>query len=336
MADLTKDATGSKVNLREYSMIFFLLVLFVASSLFVDRFFTLRNIINVSGQISINALLATGMTFVILVGGIDLSVGAVAGLTGIITSAIVLEMQDITIGGSVLLIVACALVIGSLSGLFTAFFVTKLRVPPFIATLAVNNIARGLAFVYTKSKPVYGLPSAFKWLGLENLGSISLLEHIPVVQHIPIVAVLMIIVFVIAHLFLTRTRNGRYVYAVGSNEEVSKLSGIRVNLVKYQVYLICSILAALAGACYASRLQAGQPNAGLGYELTAIAAVAMGGTSMSGGSGGIFQTALGVLIIGILNNAMNLLSISSYWQTVVMGVIILVAVVSDTGRLKAS
>ena len=322
--------------MREYSMIIFLMILFVASAVFVPRFFSVNNLINVSSQIAINALLATGMTYVILVGGIDLSVGAVAGLTGVITSAIVLEMQDISIGGSLLLCLACALIVGTLSWLFTAFFVTRLHVPPFIATLAVNNIARGLAFVYTKSKPIYGLPANFSWLGLKTIETIPVIGSIPLVSSIPIIVVLMVVVLVAAHWFLSRTRNWRYIYAVGSNEEVSKLSGIRVGRVKYQVYLICSILAALAGACYASRLQCGQPSAGTGYELTAIAAVAMGGTSMSGGSGGIFQTALGILIIGIINNAMNLLSVSSYWQTVVMGVIILIAVIFDTGRIKAS
>lgn len=325
MASPVKNNSNSafKVWMREGSMIIFLVILFAASSFFVPRFLSFGNLMNVSTQIAINALLATGMTFVILIGGIDLSVGAVAGLTGVITSAMVLEMQDISVGGSVALCVGVALVIGVLSGLFIAFFVTKLRVPPFIATLAVNNIARGLAFVYTKSKPVYGLPANFNWLGLGKVG-----------DTIPVMVILMIIVLFAAHWFLTRTRNGRYIYAVGSNEEVSKLSGIRVDYIKYQVYLVCSVMAAFAGACYASRLQAGQPNAGLGYELTAIAAVAMGGTSMSGGSGGIFQTALGILIIGIINNAMNLLSVSSYWQTVMMGVIILIAVVSDTASKK--
>ncbi|MCC8179914.1 MAG: ABC transporter permease [Planctomycetes bacterium] len=317
-----KDRVASQYHLRDYSMILFLIILFTVSSLLVPRFFTQGNLMNVATQIAINALLATGMTYVILIGGIDLSVGAVAGLSGIISTAIALEMQDISVAGSVFLCVAVALVIGTLCGLFTAFFVTKLRVPPFIATLAVNNIARGLAFVYTRSKPIYGLPDSFKWLGLEKIGPV------------PIMVIIMVVVLFIAHWFLTRTRSGRYIYAVGSNEEVSKLSGIRVNLVKVQVYLICSILAAFAGACYASRLQAGQPNAGQGYELTAIAAVAMGGTSMAGGSGGIFQTMLGILVIGIINNAMNLLSVSSYWQMVVMGVIILIAVVSDTGRGK--
>lgn len=319
-----KQTTTVKKYVRQYSMALFFIILFALSALFVPRFATPSNLINISTQIAINGLLACGMTFVILIGGIDLSVGSVAGLTGILTSAIVVQLQDISIVSSVALIFGVALVIGTLSGLFIAFFVTYLNVPPFIATLAANNVARGLAYVYTQSKPIYGLPENFNWLGLSGR-----------VGPIPVIVILMAVILLLAYLFLSKTSTGRYLYAVGSNEEVAVLSGIRVNRIKFLAYLTCSIMAALAGACYASQLQAGQPNAGDGYELMAIAAVAMGGTSMSGGVGGIAQTTLGILIIGVINNALNLLSVSSYWQKVIMGIIILVAVVFDVSRSRA-
>lgn len=309
-----------KKEMKDHSMVLFLLGLIVACALFVPRFIEPTNLVNVMMQITINALLATGMTFVILTGGIDLSVGSVAALAGIFSTALIKLIPNASILTSVLVILASALVVGGICGAVMAFGIAKLNVAPFITTLAMMSIARGMAYVYTDSKPIFGLPDSFGWMGLRYIGPI------------PVMVIVMAIVLVTAHIVLTRTRFGRYVYAVGSNEEVAKLSGINVVKIKFYVYLISAILAALGGAALASRLQAGQPSAAQGYELTAIAAVAMGGTSMSGGRGGIAQTTLGLIIIGIINNALSLLGVSSYWQTIAMGAIIFIAVVFDQSK----
>jgi len=186
----------------------------------------------------------------------------------------------------------------------------------------MQNICRGLAYVYKDGSPVFGLPSNFKWLGIGRI------------INIPVMIFLMILVLLIGNFFLKRTCTGRHFYAVGSNPEVAKLSGISVMKIKVLAHIICSCLASLAGACYASKLLSGQPIAGTGYELIAVASVAIGGTSMRGGRGGVSHTIIGIIIIGILNNSMNLLKISSYWQTVATGCIIMAAVVIDMALNK--
>lgn len=309
-----------KVFVKENTMLFFLIVLFVLSLLFVPRFGTIENIKNVLIQISINALIATGMTFVILSDGIDLSVGSVAALSGIAGAALIKMFPEAGIGMSVLVILGTAVVVGGFCGLLNGLCVAKLNVPPFITTLAMMNVARGLAYVFTDAKPIFGLPEAFSWVGLRSIGQV------------PVSILLMAIVVIIAYIVLSKTCFGRYIYAVGSNREVAKLSGINVTKMKLSVYIISGFLAALAGLVLASKLQNGQATAANGYELNAIAAVAMGGTSMSGGRGGMIQTVFGLFVIGIINNALSLLSVSSYWQTVAMGVIILIAVIIDQNR----
>lgn len=308
---------SKKISLKDSSMLIFLIALFLICSIFVPRFISPVNIINVLTQIAINALIAVGMTFVILSDGIDLSVGSVAAISGVMASSIIKLMPNSNVFTGVLVIFATAVVVGVICGGINAFNVAKLKVPPFIATLAMMSVARGTAFLITDSKPVSGLPDHFNWLGLRYIGPI------------PAIVILMIIVLISGHIILTKTCFGRHIYAVGSNEEVSKLSGIDVVKIKSSVYIICSVLAALAGGVLASKLQAGQPSAAQSYELNAIAAVAMGGTSMSGGKGGIAQTLLGLFIIGIINNSLSLLQVSSHIQTISMGIIILLAVIFD-------
>ncbi|NLG91958.1 MAG: ribose ABC transporter permease [Clostridiales bacterium] len=315
-----KNQLNVKRIAHDYTMPLFLLCLFVISMIFVPRFAEVGNLINVLMQITINALIATGMTFVILTGGIDLSVGSVAALTGIISSTIINTMPDSGIPMSILVIFGTSIIIGGICGAFNAFNVSQLKVPPFVATLAMMSIARGLAYVFTNAKPVFGMPEAYSWIGLGYIGII------------PVMVIIMIIILGLAYLILNRTCFGRYVFAVGSSEDVSQLSGINVKKIKAWVYILCGILSALAGAVLSSRLQAGQPAAANGYELNAIAAVAMGGTSMSGGRGGILQTVVGLCVIGIINNALSLLGVSSYWQTIAMGAIILVAVIFDQNK----
>lgn len=302
------------------TMLFFAVILFAACMIGVPRFATGGNLMNILIQVSINALIACGMTFVILSDGIDLSVGSVAAIAGVAGASLIKQMPDAGIAACIAVILVTAVVVGTICGSINGFCIAKLNVPPFIATLAMMNAARGLAYVFTDAKPVFGLPDSFGWVGLRSIGVI------------PVSIVLMVIVIGLSYLVLSKTCFGRYIYAVGSNKEVAKLTGINVTMTRFSVYVISGILAALAGLVLASKLQNGQATAATGYELNAIAAVAMGGTSMSGGRGGIPQTVVGLFVIGIINNALSLLGVSSYWQTVAMGAIILVAVIIDQFR----
>jgi ribose transport system permease protein/inositol transport system permease protein len=301
--------------IRNEPLIFILIGLCIIISIVSPVFLLPQNLINVLIQISINALIATGMTFVIISGGIDLSVGSVAALSGIVVTAVILPFAGISILMCVVIIVVLSVIVGFISGGISGFAISRLRVPPFVATLAMMNIARGFAYVYTNSRSIYGLPEAFGWIGQGYIG------------FIPVIVVIVIIVLIIAHIVLDRTIFGRYVYAVGSNEEVAKLCGINVRQIKLIVYIVSGILSAFAGACLASRLITGQPTAAQGYELNAIAAVVLGMGGMSGGKGGIGKTIQGILIIGVINNGLNLMRVSSYWQIITMGAIILGALI---------
>lgn len=319
MSDSVKKSS-LKSFAADNTMLIFAVVLFAACLVGVPRFATAGNLKNILIQISINALIACGMTFAILSDGIDLSVGSVAAIAGVAGASLIKLFPDAGILLSLLVIFGTAIVVGAVCGAINGAAIALLNVPPFIATLAMMNAARGLAYVFTDAKPVFGLPESFGWVGLRNIGII------------PVSVILMVIVILISYIILKKTCYGRYVYAVGSNREVAKLTGINVTRTRFSVYVISGILAALAGLVLASKLQNGQATAANGYELNAIAAVAMGGTSMSGGRGGIPQTVVGLIVIGIINNALSLLGVSSYWQTVAMGVIILIAVVIDQFR----
>jgi ribose transport system permease protein/inositol transport system permease protein len=300
---------------KNQPLVFILVGLCTVVYLVAPSFLSTRNLLNVLIQISINALIATGMTFVIISGGIDLSVGSIAALCGIVVTAIIQPLTGISVLACVLLIIVLSIIVGLLCGSVSGFSVSRLRVPSFVATLAMMNIARGFTYVYTESRSIYGLPGAFTWIGQGYIG------------FIPVIVVFVMLVLFFAHVVLDRTVFGRYVYAVGSNEEVAKLCGINVRNIKMIVYIISGILSAFAGACLASRLNTGQPTAAQGYELNAIAAVVLGMGGMSGGKGGMGKTIQGILIIGVINNGLNLMKVSSYWQIVTMGVIILGALI---------
>lgn len=304
-----------KEFLKNQPLIFIMVGLCTVVSIVSPSFLSSQNLINVLIQISINALIATGMTFVIISGGIDLSVGSVAALSGIVVTAVILPLAGISILQCVLLIIVLSIIVGFIGGSISGFAISRLRVPPFVATLAMMNIARGFAYVYTESRSIYGLPETFGWIGQGYIG------------FIPVIVIIVIIVLLIAHIVLDRTVFGRYVYAIGSNEEVAKLCGINVRNIKLIVYILSGILSAFAGACMASRLITGQPTAAQGYELNAIAAVVLGVGGMSGGKGGIGKTIQGILVIGVINNGLNLMRVSSYWQIITMGAIILGALI---------
>ncbi|MCR4744874.1 MAG: ribose ABC transporter permease [Lachnospiraceae bacterium] len=278
-------------------------------------FVTVKNLFNVLRQISTNLLLACGMTMVIILGGIDLSVGSIIALSGVLAAGCVSRY-----GMSIPAAFAVGVLIGIVFGLFNGFVISKTTIPPFIVTLATMNIARGLAGVYTGGSPVRVVSKEWQWVGAGYVAGI------------PVPVIIMILVFIISILILNRTKMGRYIYAVGGNPLAARFSGIDVSQVKFLVYTYSGIMAGIAGIILASRMYSGQPTAGEGAEMDAIAAVVVGGTSMAGGSGKLSGTLIGALIIGILNNGLNLMNVNSFWQTVVKGVVILLAVMIDFFR----
>lgn len=306
--------------ISENGLLIFLVALCCVVTFFEPRFLSANNLMNVLIQVAINAIIATGIIFPILTGGIDLSVGSIAALSGVIVAWVIKVVNPQSVVLSLVIILAVSALVGLVFGSITAFAVSRLNVAPFIATLAIMSVARGLAYIITDGKPIFQLANSFKWLGQAR------------VLGIPVLVILMIIILVSAWFLLEKMPFGRYVLAVGSNEEVAYLSGVNVKRIKFTVYIISAVMAALGGVILASKLGTGQPAAGEGYEMTAIAAIVMGGTSLSGGRGSIGKTIIGILTIGVINNGLNLLQVSSYWQTVTMGVIILVAVILDQFR----
>jgi ribose transport system permease protein len=286
----------------------------IVLSFISEDFLTVTNIFNVLRQISINALLAFGMTFVILTGGIDLSVGSILALSGALSAGMIAGGTD------PILAVLAGLAAGTLMGAGNGLLVAKGRVAPFIATLATMTIYRGLTLVYTEGRPITFSNDAFSLLGKGYF------------LEIPVPVIWMLLSFLILYYLLRNTTFGRHIYAVGGNEEAAVLSGIRADRVKIRVYAISGLFASLAGIILTSRLSSAQPTAGVAYELDAIAAVVLGGTSLAGGRGWITGTLIGAMIIGVLDNGLNLLNVSSFYQQVVKGGVILLAVLLDRSR----
>lgn len=298
-----------------------LLILIVTMSFLSDRFLTWSNIITVLRQTSINAVIATGMTFAILIGGIDLSVGSVLAITGAIAASLVAS------GMNIIFVIIITLMIGLVIGLFNGLLISKGRLQPFIATLGTMTLLRGLTLVYTQGRPISIFGSDTSSI-FSKIGTGYFLG-------IPIPVYIMLVVFFISWYTLNHLKIGRYTYALGSNEEATMYSGIKTDNIKLFVYAVAGLLAALAGIIVTARLGSAQPTAGSGYELDAIAAVVIGGTSMAGGIGTIFGTAIGAIIIGILDNALNMLQVSSYYQDVAKGIVILIAVLLDRKQRKS-
>lgn len=301
--------------LIEQKSLIALLLLIVVVSFLNPHFFSVDNILNILRQTSINAIIAVGMTLVILTAGIDLSVGSVLALCGAFSATLI--SMDI----SVIVAVPTALFAGAVLGAANGIIIAKGKVQAFIATLVSMTLLRGVTLVYTDGRPISAgfteTADAFAWFGTGYM------------LGIPVPVWLMFVVFASAWYVLNFTKFGRYIYALGGNESATKLSGIDVDKVKIAVYAICGFLAALAGIIVTSRLSSAQPTAGTGYELDAIAAVVLGGTSLMGGKGRIIGTLIGALIIGFLNNALNLLDVSSYYQMIAKAVVILLAVMID-------
>jgi ribose transport system permease protein len=277
-----------------------------------DAFLTQANLSNVLRQNAFTAVLAAGMTFVILTGGIDLSVGSVVGLAGVACADVLVRQYGLAAG------VGAALTVGLTAGLVNGLAVTVLRIPPFIVTLGTMLIVRGAAFKYTDARTITGLPPEFGVFGTSVAA-----------------ATIMGGIFVLAWVILRRTPLGRHIYAVGGNAQAAWLAGIRVTRVQLVVYAVSGIAAGLAGVLVSARLNAGYPRAGEYYELDAVAAVVVGGTSLFGGRGSIWGTLAGAFFIGILNNALNLFHVSTYDQMVVKGAVLLVATSLDRWRERA-
>jgi ribose transport system permease protein len=293
---------------------------FILFSFLSPYFFTPDNLLNVSLQASITAIIAAGMTFVILTGGIDLSVGSLVAFSGIVATTLLKSSLPPTAGFVVAILAGLA--VGSLSGAFAGFCITRFNIAPFIVTLATMTIWRGAAFVWTDGRPVWELPDGFAFLGTGRLLAV------------PVPTIIMVMTFIASHIILTRTRFGRYVYAVGGNIEAARLAGIQTGKVLVNVYVLSGTLAALSGILLASRMNSGQPNAGVSYELDVIASVVVGGTSLSGGAGSIVGTFIGAMLIAVLRNGLNLLNVNSYVQQVIVGVVILLAVMLDQIRRR--
>lgn len=286
-------------------------------------FLLAENLRNVANQITVIAVIAVGMTLVIISAGIDLSVGSLIALSAVVTAWLigVLGGESASTGDLVLSSAVGVLLCGTV-GAFSGWMITSFRIPPFIATLAMMQVAAGFAYIISRGKPIYRIPESFIVLGR---GSEPILG-------IPYAVLLMILLYIAAHFFMSRTTLGRYIYAVGGNEEAARLAGIRVKAVLLFVYVISGTLAGLGGIVMASQLKSGAPTYGLTYELYVIAAVVVGGASLSGGEGRIFGTLIGALIIGVIQNGMNLTEVESYTQKVVLGMVILGAVLLD--RIK--
>jgi ribose transport system permease protein len=286
------------------------------------------NLLNVANQIVVIAIIAIGMTMVIVAGGIDLSVGSLVGLSSVTVASLMVwwGAENASLGAMVLASCAGMAVCGAV-GLFSGAMVTMFRVPPFIATLAVMQVARGCAFIISKGEPIYQIPNSYVWLGRGT----DLLS-------IPNAVVLMVLLYGAAHILMSRTTLGRYVYAVGGNAEAARLSGVNVPRMQLLVYTVCGLVAGLGGVIMTSQLRSGDPKYGDSYELFVIAAVVVGGTSLSGGEGKVMGTLIGAFLIAVINNGMNLTRVESYTQKVVLGLVILGAVLLDMlkkgGRLR--
>jgi ribose transport system permease protein len=318
--EVTKKNRPLKKLLSKFGPLIGLVLLSSVLTLLSDKFLTVNNIMNIARQSTINALLAIGMLLPILTAGIDLSVGSVLAI-----SVMFMGIVSVNLGMSPIVGILVCLLMGAGFGWLNGILLTKLRLPhPFISTLGTMNIARGIALIVTAAAPIAGFPYMIQFLGREFVGPI------------PVSFLLVIVVYVIFHIFLTRTQTGRYIYAIGGNPEAARLSGINVDRVLIIVYTISGLMAGLAGLVMVGRVNSAFPLAGLSYELDAIAAVIIGGASFLGGVGTVWGTLIGALIIAVLRNGLNLLNVSADFQMTVIGAVIIAAVYVDVLRQRKS
>ena len=300
---------GIKTHLQQSGLLVFILIMVGVLTLLSDRFLTPANLINILRQASINGIISVGMMLVILTAGIDLSVGAILALSVVVTADLMHQ------GLPPFVAAVLGLGIGGFLGFVNGWLVSRIRVPPFIATLGMMSFARGLALAYTGGKPVTGLDEGFRFLGTGIVG------------RIPMPVIIAFLVFLSGYILLAKTRVGTYLYALGENQEAALFSGIATGFYTKFVFTASGVLAALSGMILIARLDSAQPVIGLGYEFDAIAAVVIGGTSLAGGEGRLSGTLLGVLIIAMLNNALNLINVSSFYEGIVKGMVIALALI---------
>jgi ribose transport system permease protein len=307
--NVVRGATGPLIGL---------ILLCVFLSLSTDTFLTVRNFLNVMDQVTVLGVMAVGMTLVILIGGIDLSVGSVLALSGM-----VMGYLGNSLGWPFGIAIVAALIASALCGAVSGLMITRLNMPAFIATLAMMSIARGMASIITNGEQIVGFPDWFS--------NLAIIRHFGILT---VTVAVMIVIVAVAWIVLTFRPSGRALYAIGGSAEVARLAGINVRETTLFVYALCALAAGLAGVILSARLDSSQPSTGIGYELDTIAAVVIGGASLSGGIGGIGGTVVGVLIIGFLRNGLNLLQVSPFVQQVIIGVVIAIAVAADTIRRK--
>lgn len=300
--------------MSELTTVIALIILMAVITIINSNFLTANNLLNLLLQVTSNALIAFGMTFVILTGGIDLSVGSILALSSALTAGLLGSGVPVTLAILISLILGC--ILGMMNGLLISYG----KLAPFIVTLATMTIFRGATLVYTNGNPITkGLSDTFLF---QFLGQ-------GYIVGIPFPVIIMFIVFIVLYVLLHKTAFGKSVYAIGGNEKAAYISGVKLNKVKIIIYSISGIMASISGLIITSRLSSAQPTAGASYEMDAIAAVVLGGTSLSGGKGRILGTLIGALIIGVLNNGLNIIGVSAFWQQVVKGVVILIAVLID-------
>jgi inositol transport system permease protein len=330
--DKTFNREWLKAFVRKYAIVLIFIAMFIAMTFLTDAFLQPRNLVNVVRQISVVGLIAIGVTMVIITTGIDLSSGSILALAAVFAASLAQQpdWHDAKYPGLVVPVIApimVALAIGVLCGAINGTLIARFKIPPFIATLGMMTIARGFALIYS-NRPVSGLTDTYNFIGQgEILKVISIPGQPPL--GIPIPVIILALVAIGAHIVLNNTRFGRHIYAIGGNEQAALISGLNVGRIKIGVYTIAGLLSGLAGLVLSSRIGSGQAGLAVGYELDAIAAAVIGGTSLSGGIGTIWGTIIGALIIGVLNNGLDLLNVSAYWQTIVKGSIIVIAVIID-------
>jgi ribose transport system permease protein len=296
---------------RRFGTVVGLVGLCILLWILTPHFLTVSNALNVMEQTAINAVVAVGMTYVIIAGGIDLSVGSLVALSGVVLAG------ALKAGWSTPLAIVAALAVGAGAGLVNGLVIAFGRLPPFIMTLGMMSVARGAALLVTDGRPISGFDAGFRSIATGRLFGV------------PAPILLTLAIYLVAHFVLARTRFGRYVYGIGGNEEATRLSGVNVRFHKTMVYVVSGVTSAIAAILLTARLNTAQPIAGIMYELDAIAATVIGGTSLSGGEGGLAGTLIGALTMGVLRNGLNLLGVSSFLQQLVIGVVIIAAVLVD-------
>jgi inositol transport system permease protein len=314
MANTTKLAGAFRKN----GILIILMLLFVFSSIFVEGFFSQANLINVLRQITVVTILSLGATFVIVLGHINVAYGSEIALIGCVACSVMVA------SGSLLIALLAAIGLGLFIGAASGFVITRFDIPAFIMTLAVTTVARGTVLLYTNANPISGMGKSFAFIGQGYIG------------FMPFPVVLLMLLFIIAWMLLNKTIFGRHLYAVGGNENAAIASGIRSKRVVIKAFLLDGFTTAVAGVVLMSRINSGQPAAGVSYEFDAITAVVVGGTSLSGGSGTVTGAIIGAIIVGIINNILNLSNVNTYWQQIAKGLIILVAVIADVVNKKTS